>query len=120
VVIVPAGIGTRPPRLVSLGRISAARCYGVLATLEPTGLVLTRPESRLSLSDLFRSWGQQLSTGRVATFTAPAGTRVQVFVDGQRWRRLPGSVPLARHAEIVVEVGPYVPPHRTYAFPPGT
>jgi len=29
-------------------------------------------------------------------------------------------VPLARHSEIVLEVGPYVPPHRSYTFPPGT
>jgi hypothetical protein len=26
---------------------------------------------------------------------------------------------LTRHAEIVLEVGPPVPPHRIYLFPPG-
>jgi len=26
---------------------------------------------------------------------------------------------LRRHAEIVLEIGPYVPPHARYTFPPG-
>ena len=43
-----------------------------------------------------------------------------VFVDGRPWRGAPGAVPLTRHAEIVLEVGPHVPPHSSYAFPPGT
>ena len=46
--------------------------------------------------------------------------RVRVFVDGRRWSRSPGRVPLRAHSEIVLEVGPYVPPHSSYAFPPGT
>lgn len=120
VVLVGTGIGTRPPRSLFAGRITRARCYGALVTLDPTGLVLTRPGVRLDVSDLFRSWGQPLSRRRVASFRAPAGTEVDVFVDGRRWGGSPGSVPLARHAEIVLEVGPHVPPHLSYRFPPGT
>lgn len=120
VVIVPAGIGTRPPRAFSAGRISRASCYGDLVTIDPTGLALVRPGLRLSLSDLFRSWGQPLSARRLVSFTAPAGARVEVFVDGRRWRGQPGGVPLTKHAEIVVEVGPYVPPHASYTFPSGS
>jgi hypothetical protein len=120
VVIVPAGIGTLPPRTLLSGRITAAACYGELTTLEPTGLVLVRPGRRLLLSDLFRAWGQPLSSVRLATFPAPAGTHVVVFVDGRRWRGSPRSVPLSRHAVIVLEVGPHVPPHVSYRFPPGT
>jgi hypothetical protein len=119
VVLVPAGIGTRPPRGFSAGRISRARCYGDLVTLEPTGVVLVRPGARLVLSDLFRAWGQSLSPSRLASFPGAAGTRVVVFVDGHRRRGSPGGVPLARHAEIVLEVGPHVPPHASYTFPPG-
>ena len=119
VVLVPAGIGTRPPRGFSAGRISRARCYGDLVTLEPTGVVLVRPGARLLLSDLFRAWGQRLSRSRLASFPAAAGTRVGVFVDGRRWLGPPGSVPLRRHSEIVLEVGPHVPPHASYKFPPG-
>lgn len=120
VVIVAAGIGTRPPRTLSSGRISAASCYGDLVTLEPTGVVLLRPGSRLSLSALFRSWGEPLSPRRVAAFSAPPGTRVRAFVDGRRWAGSPDAVPLAAHSEVVLEVGPYVPPHPSYTFLPGT
>lgn len=118
VVIVPAGIGVRPPIGYSAGRISSAGCFGHLVTLEPTGLVLVRPGSRLLLADVFRSWGQPLSIRRVASFEVARG--IAVFVDGRRWDGAPGSVPLSRHAEIVVEAGPYVPPHSWYAFPPGS
>lgn len=117
VVIVPAGIGTRPPRTFFAGRITRAGCYGDLVTIDPTGLVLVRLGSHLLISALFRAWGQPLTERRVASFPAPSGTRVAVFVDGRAWRGAPGSVPLSRHAEIVLEVGPYVPPHASYTFP---
>jgi hypothetical protein len=120
VVLVAAGIGTRPPRRLSEGRISSARCYGELVTLDPTGLVLVPAGSRPVLANLFRAWGQPLSPQRLASFSASAGSSVSVFVDGQRWNGSPGSVPLVRHSEIVLEVGPYVPPHHAYTFPPGT
>jgi hypothetical protein len=120
VVIVPAGIGVRPPFALSAGRISSAGCFGRLVTLEPTGLVLVRPGSGLLLSDLFHSWGQPLSRRRVASFVASRDSRIAVFVDGRRWDGPPGSVHLSRHAEIVVEAGPFVPPHSSYAFPPGS
>lgn len=120
VVIIAAGIGTRPPRKTSAGRISSARCYGDLVTLDPTGLVLGRAGSHLVLADLFRAWGQPLSSRRLASFSAAAHGSVSVFVDGRRWAGTPGEVPLRPHSEIVLEVGPYVPPHHAYTFPPGT
>jgi hypothetical protein len=120
VVIVPAGIGIRPPVGLSAGRISSAGCYGSLVTLDPTGLVLVRPGSGVSLSDLFRAWGQPLSPRRLASFTAPGHRPITVFVDGRRWNGSLGRVPLTRHGEIVLEVGPYVPPHSAYTFPQGT
>jgi hypothetical protein len=119
VVLVASGIGTRPPRRYSEGRIAAARCFGDLVTVEPTGVVLVRRGAKLSLVSLFRSWGQPLSSRRLASFTAPAGRRVEVFVGGRRWPGRPGSLPLTWHAEIVLEVGPHVPPHSSYTFPPG-
>ena len=45
--------------------------------------------------------------------------RVSVFVDGRRYPGEPQGVPLTKHSEIVVEVGGYVPPHRSYLFPKG-
>jgi hypothetical protein len=43
-----------------------------------------------------------------------------VFVDGRARPGPPANVPLRRHTEIVLEAGPYVPPHPAYTFPPGT
>jgi hypothetical protein len=120
VVLIPAGIGTAPPLRFRSGRVASARCYGALVTLEPTGLVLLRPGARLVLADLFRSWGEPLSSRRAASFSASGRDRVRVFVDGRRWSGSPGRVPLHAHSEVVVEVGPYVPPHSSYTFPPGT
>lgn len=120
VVLLPAGIGTRPPLSVLNGRITSARCYGALVTLDPTGLVLVRPGTRLTLGALFRSWGQPLSRTRLASFRAPKGASVAVFVNGRPWHDAPGAVPLTPHAEIVLEAGPYVPPHPSYTFPRGT
>lgn len=120
VVLIPPGVGVRGARSFSAGRIARAGCYGELVTLDPTGLVLIRPAATLTLGDLFRSWGQALSAHRIASFSAGPGDAVRVFVDGRPRPGPPASVPLRRHAEIVLEVGPYVPPHAAYAFPPGT
>jgi hypothetical protein len=107
VVLVPAGIGSRPPRALADGQITDARCYADLVTLAPTGVVLVRAGLQMTVAQLFRSWGETLK-------------HVAAFVDGRRWRGQPGAVPLARHSEIVLEVGPYVPPHKAFAFPPGS
>ena len=117
VVIVPAGIGTRPPRLVTDARITSARCYGAIVTLDPTGVVLLRRSSRLTLAALFSAWGEPLTSTRVLSFAASGGAHVRVFVDGHAFPGPPGTVPLTQHAEVVVEVGPYVPPHHSFVFP---
>lgn len=118
VVLLPAGIGTRAARL-SYGRVVRAGCYGTLVALDPTGLILLRAGERLTLADLFRSWGQRLGEHRLAGFSTAPGQRVRVFVDGRPDGAPVATVPLRRHTEIVLEVGPYVPPHRSYAFPGG-
>jgi hypothetical protein len=115
VVLIATGIGARAPVRVDAGRIAGARCFGALATIDPTGVVLIRPGAQLTLADLFRSWGQPLTPRRMAAF---AGV-VRVYVDGRRVAADPRRVRLAPHAEIVLEVGPYVPPHTAYRFPPG-
>jgi hypothetical protein len=120
VVLIPAGVGVSGPRSFSAGRIAHAGCYGELVTLDPTGLVLIRPAATLTLGDLFHSWGQPLSAHRIASFTTGPGDAVRVFVDGRSRPGSPASVPLRPHAEIVLEAGPYVPPHHAYTFPPGT
>jgi len=116
VVLLPRGIGTRPPRTLDSGRIVRARCYGPVVTLEPTGVVLVRRATTATLGDLFAAWGAPLSAHRAASFAGP----VAVYVGGRRAGGAPGAVPLRRHAVIVIEVGGYIPPHRRYVFPPGS
>jgi hypothetical protein len=118
VVLIGAGIGTRPPRRSDAGRIVAARCYGSLVTLDSTGVVDFRPGARLTVADVFRSWGQPLSATRLASFRASGAGRVTAYVGGRRWHGAPSAIALTEHAEIVLEVGPHVPPHTAYAFPP--
>ena len=120
VVVLAAGIGVRGPVTREAGRINTARCYGALVTIEPTGVVLVRRGARLTLADVFRAWGEPLSSQRAASFSTAPGGSVRVFVGGRRRRGPPGTVPLNVHSEIVVEVGPLVPPHARYTFPPGT
>ena len=115
VAIFPAGIGTRAPRTLLGGRIETARCYGPLVTIDPTGLVLLRPGTNATVGDVFDAWGQPLDGARASAFAGP----VRVYVNGDRVTGSPRDVPLRRHDEIVLEVGPFVPPHRTYAFPAG-
>jgi hypothetical protein len=110
-VIFPAGIGTRAPRRLSGGRIEHARCYGPLVTIDPTGLVLLRPSVRATVGDLFAEWGRPLRVG----FSG----RLRAFVDGHEVAGDPAAIPLRRHAEIVLEVGGFVPPHHAYTFPSG-
>ena len=115
VVLVAAGIGVRGPVRRLEGRITAARCFGELVTLEPTGVVLLAPGTRATVADLFRSWGRPLGPGRLLSFAG----RVRVYVAGRRVREPAGRVALTPRGEIVLEVGPYVPPHAGYRFPPG-
>jgi hypothetical protein len=115
VLIVPAGIGVARPWREHLGRLTPGGCTYAARTLEPTGVVEARAGLRLTLRDVFRIWGQKLGPYRLAGFRG----RVLAFVGGVRNRGDPGSIPLARHAQIVLEVGGYVPPHPRYLFAPG-
>lgn len=117
VVLVPAGIGLARPQVRDGAYVRRGRCAYPLRTREPTGVIEVGGARRLTLADLFALWGQRLSRRRLAAFPAPAG--VIAYVDGRRWRGYPGAIPLRRHAQIVLEVGPRVPPHASYRFPPG-
>jgi hypothetical protein len=119
VVVIPASIGTVGPRSYAGGRIIHARCYGQLVTLDPTGVVLVGPGRTPRLGELFHSWGQPVSGAGVAGFAAGAGRQVVAFVSGRRWTAPLSELPLLRHAEIVLEAGPFVAPHRSYRFPAG-
>lgn len=106
VVIVPAGIGIAAPWRRDGAYVVSGRCSYPLRTREPTGVIeVSRPG--LTLGDLFAVWGQRLGRYRRA------------YVGG---RRRPGplaAIPLRRHAEIVLETGPFVAPHAGFLFRKG-
>jgi hypothetical protein len=111
VVIVPAGIGLERPR-IRLGRVVTARCRARLWTLDPSGVVRFEPGA--TLGDVFATWRRRLGPTRLLTFAGP----VRVWVDGRPRRGDPRGLVLRDGAEIVLEVGGYVPPHRSFRFPP--
>lgn len=104
VIVVPRGIGVAP-----------TGCHAPLSTDAPTGVVRVLADRTYTLADLFRTWGRTLSPTRLLSFRG----RVSVFVGGRCFMGDPRTVPLTRHAEIVVETGGHVPPHVDYLFPKG-
>jgi hypothetical protein len=101
VVVVPARIGVR-----------GIRCRARLWTTEPTGVI--RFEGRATLGDLFAAWGRLLTRTRLLSFR---GT-VSVYRNGVLLRVDPRAIPLVAGDELVLEVGGYIPPHRSYRFTP--
>lgn len=115
VVLVPPGIGIAPPRSREGAYVRGRRCSYPLRTREPTGVVEVDARTRMTLGQLFDVWGQPLSRRRLAGFSGP----VEAYVSGVRRHGDPRSIPLRRHAQIVLEAGGHVPPHSDYTFPPG-
>jgi hypothetical protein len=117
VVIVPAGIGVARPSQRYFARVIPGSCTYAARTLDPTGVVEVRPGARLTLADVFRLWNQPLGLHRLAGFRTRAS--VLAFVGGKRRHGDPRSIPLTRHAQIVLEIGGYVAPHPRYLFSGG-
>jgi hypothetical protein len=115
VIPVPAGIGISPPLRRRGAYVRGGACAYPLRTYEPTGLVVMDRFPGLRLGALFAVWDQPLSKRALGRFHQP----VRAYLDGRLWPGAPGQIPLARHAEIVLEVGAFVPPHPRYLFPPG-
>ena len=110
VVLIPAGIGTKPPRATFEGRISKARCFGDLVTLEPTGVVLVRsgvtldprrpvqvlgPAAVTATAGLVRR-GRRSARGRIRRRPAvarEAGRRTAASPRGDRARGRPARTP---------------------------
>lgn len=103
--------------------MDGGRCDYPIRTTDPTGVILIDPppagKSQPTIGDLFKLWGQPLSRRLLAGFTAPGKDSVAAFVDGRRIIGYPGTIPLRRHAQIVLEAGPHVEPHPSYRFPSG-
>jgi hypothetical protein len=116
VVPIPPGIGVVPPLRTLRAQVLGGRCSYPLRTTEPTGLIELRRGARATLGDFFALWGQPLSRTRMASFR---GAPVRAYLTGRRFAGPPADLPLARHAVVVLEVGPYLAPHARYRYPPG-
>jgi hypothetical protein len=102
VLLLPKGIG------------AGEACSYPVRTREPTGVVEFAPGVKPTLGDLFDVWGQPLTARGFAGFRGA----VSAWVGGRRWGGDVRAIPLRRRAEIVVEVGGYIPPHTFFLFPP--
>jgi len=105
VVLVPPGIG-----------VALNGCVYPARTSTPTGVVEIARGGKLTLGDLFRIWGRRLGERSLLSFRS--AQPVRAYVAGKPWKGRPADVPLTPGAQIVVELGAYVPPHPTFLFPP--
>jgi hypothetical protein len=115
VMIVAPGIGVAPPHGRQGAYVPRGRCSYPLRTREPTGVIEVERGRTFTLGDLFAIWGQPLSARRLGAFRGP----VVAYVAGMRRPGDPRAIPLRPHAQIVLETGGHVPPHRSYRFPTG-
>jgi hypothetical protein len=115
VVLVAPGIGVAPPRVRDGAYVRGGRCWYPLRTREPTGVIEVEEGAPRTLGDLFALWGQPLGPRRLAGFRG----QVEAYMGGRRRHGDPRTIPLTRHAQIVLEVRGHVPPHTRYHFPPG-
>jgi hypothetical protein len=117
VLIVPPGVGIARPRRRAGAAVHGGRCSYPVRTTDPTGVVRFRPGHGLRLGDVFAVWGQPVTRTRLCGFRSRAGVRL--YVDGRRVAGPAAALVLRPHAEIVIEIGRFVPPHATYVFAGG-
>lgn len=117
VIPVPAGIGIARPFSAKGADVRPGGCVYPIHTTAPTGVVRVGIGTA-TLGQLLRVWGQALGTRRLLSFATT--TAVRAFVDGRERHGNPRSIRLTPRAQIVLEIGGYVPPHTSYLFPKGT
>jgi hypothetical protein len=106
VVVLPAAIGV------------GSGCVYPLSTVGPDGVISVARGGTLTVGDLFRVWGQPLGVHSLAGFAS--STPVRAYVAGRRVTGPVAAIRLTPHAQIVLELGGYVPPHPFFLFPGGS
>lgn len=59
-----------------------------------------------TLGDFFSVWGQPITRTQVASAQTKKGETTRVWVNGEIYNGDPARIPLTRHADIVIQVGP--------------
>jgi len=112
-VVIPSGIGIGRPPETRLGRIVDAPCRAEARTLDPTGVV-DFDRDDLTVGDLFRVWRERLGPTQLLSFQGA----VRAYRAGDRISGDPADLDLTDGAQIVIQSGRFVPPHRSFLFPP--
>jgi hypothetical protein len=107
---VPGGIGMFLPKAAQSSDgsyFTASDCYYWLHTSTQDGMILAESPVRrqFTLGQLFKVWGQPLSSRLLATTRGA----VTAIVDGHRWHGSPRAIPLREHSSIQLAVGNPIP-----------
>jgi len=90
-----------------------APCLSALHTHDPGGIIHTESQNAnqepFTLGQFFTEWGVRLDDSCVGEFCKP-GTRVEVYLDDQRYNGNPADIELETHLEIAIIIG--TPPDR--------
>ena len=117
VLLLPAGIGLRPPlRHAGLSRLAGGACAYPLHTLDPTGTVLVDRSAPAGARRPLRRLGP---AARRAPAALVRGARARPSATAASGRAIPAGCRCGGTTPIVLEVGGYVPPHARYLFPAG-
>jgi hypothetical protein len=68
------------------------------------------------LSTFFKIWGEPLNTQRIGPITVSAGEQLRTYVNGKLYSGNPVDIPLPRHQQVVIEVGPPFVKPQPFAF----
>jgi hypothetical protein len=104
---VPAGIGIHE---TCLYWVHTHRDSGIIHVEAPA-------DAQVTVGTFFDIWGQPLTAGQVAGWTAGSGESVYAFVDGQRFTGDPRTVRLEDLENIELQVGPAPLDPLPFTFP---
>jgi hypothetical protein len=100
--------GKPVPVPADVGRPASGQCLYWLHTHTPDGVIhIESPTDRtFTLGDFFAIWSQPLNTKHAASAVATSKETLKAWVDGKPYAGDPSKIPLTKHADIVIEVGP--------------
>lgn len=100
--------GKSVPIPSSVGQVPARQCLYWIHTHTPDGIIhIEAPSNRtFTLANFFAIWEQPLSRTQAGSARAMKGRALKVWVNGKPFTGDPRMIPLAAHADIVIQAGP--------------